>query len=138
MGPNSCPEKSVTNYPLTLRNIPQYLRPLRHGCQSLKSCLISVYSKNHIKLINAMCERSQDLLMLNLVVCTVTTGLQIVHISLMKCYKGKSCALCKVRCSLWHRHYTCMYLNNSNKCSRTSRGIQCSIQMPCSHSRLLL
>jgi len=138
MGPNSCPEKSVTNYPLTLRNIPQYLRHQRHSCQSLKSCLISIYSKNLTKLINALCERSQYLLMLNLVVCTVTTGLQIVHISLMKCYKGKSCSLPKVRCSLWHRHYTCIYLNNSNKRSRTSRGIQCSIQMHCSHSRLLL
>jgi hypothetical protein len=62
----------------------------------------------------------------------------MVHISLMKCYKARSCALCKVWCSLWHRHYTCMYLNNSNKCSRTSTGTQCSNQMRCSHSRLLL
>lgn len=138
MGPNSCPKKSVTNYPLTLRNTPQFLRTQRHNCQSLKSCFISVYSKNITKLLNAPCEWSQDLLMLNLVVCTVTNGLQMVHISLMKCYKGKSCALCKVRCSLWHRHYTHMYLNNSNKCSRTSTGIQYSIQMRCSHSRLLL
>jgi len=76
--------------------------------------------------------------MLNLAVCKVTTELQTVHISLMKCYKARSCALCKVRCSLWHRHYTCMYLNNSNKYSRISRGTQCSIQMRCSHSRLFL
>ena len=137
-GPIPVQKKSVKNYPLTLLNIPQYLRLQRHSCQSLKSCLISVYSKNVTKLINTLCERSQDPLMLNLLVWTVTTGLQMVHISLMKCYKGKSCALCKVRCSLWHRHYTYMYLNNSNKYSRTSRGIQCSIQMRCSHSRLLL
>jgi len=128
----------MTKLPTDSSKIPQYLRPQRHSCQSIKSCLISVYSKNLTKLTNWLCERSQDLLMLNLVVCTVTTGLQMVHISLMKCYKEKPCALCKVRCSLWYRHYTCMYLNNSNKCSRTSRGIQCSIQMRCSHSRLLL
>lgn len=117
---------------------PTRFKISRHSCQSLQSSLISVYSKNLTKLINALCERSQDLLMLNLAVCKVTTGLQMLHISLMKCYKARSCALCKVRCSLWHRHYMCMYLNNSNKCSRTSTGTQCSVQMGCSHSRLLL
>jgi hypothetical protein len=102
MGPNSSPEKSVTNYPPTLRNIPQDLRPQRQECKSLKSRLISVYSKNLTKLINALCERSQDLVMLNLAVCKVIIGLQMVHISLMTCYKGKSCALCTVRCTfIW-------------------------------------